>query len=502
MNVDIRRRAGVFGALARAARRHWLFTSVFVIGVALRAAVQIAYWPALLYIDSVRYLYAESNWDPLGYLIVAWPLLKLGGLALVSVVQHLLGLAMAAGIYRVALRRGAARWLAALAAAPVLLDAYQLQVEQNIMADTLFEAVVVACLALLLWDSRPPLRAAAAAGLGLGTAGIIRVIGLFLVLPAALYVWHAARGIRWRPVAHAALLCAGFAVPVVGYLMVTLAATGQMKLAGQGSNLYGRAAAAADCQTLQIPGYEAPLCPSRSVVRTLGVDGLVHDRRSPLYTARPPHGMSSRRLRGDFTRQVLLQQPIAVATAVAKDVADSFGYPRRAGQADTPLFRWQFQTSYPQFPARLTHAREASIMRQFGGGKPTVVRPLAAALRIYQLDGGYTPGPVLALAGIVGIAGAAGADRLWRRRQRPELRAACLLVIATSLVVLAGADIFEFSWRYQLPGLVTLPLAGALGLAALSTGRTHADGEAPPAAGPPGAAVPADAQATVLIDGT
>ncbi len=28
------------------------------------------------------------------------------------------------------------------------------------------------------------------------------------------------------------------------------------------------------------------------------------------------------------------------------------------------------------------------------------------------------------------------------------------------------SDIFEFSWRYQLPGLITLPAAGAFGIAA------------------------------------
>jgi hypothetical protein len=33
--------------------------------------------------------------------------------------------------------------------------------------------------------------------------------------------------------------------------------------------------------------------------------------------------------------------------------------------------------------------------------------------------------------------------------------------------VLLVSDLFEFSWRYQLPALVTLVPAGALGIAAL-----------------------------------
>ena len=68
-----------------------------------------------------------------------------------AVLQHLMGLAMAVTLYAVLVRRGALRWLAAVAAAPVLLDAYQLQMEQMIMPDVLFEALIVAGLAVLLW---------------------------------------------------------------------------------------------------------------------------------------------------------------------------------------------------------------------------------------------------------------------------------------------------------------------------------------------------------------
>ena len=37
-----------------------------------------------------------------------------------------------------------------------------------------------------------------------------------------------------------------------------------------------------------------------------------------------------------------------------------------------------------------------------------------------------------------------------------------------AVAVLLGADLYEFSWRYQLPALVTLPIAGALGATALA----------------------------------
>lgn len=520
MSVLIRR-------AARAVRRHWLITSVLLVGMMLRVAVQISYWPALLFVDSVRYLYAESSWDPLGYLVVLWPLLRIGGLALVSATQHLLGLAMAVAIYAVALRRGSKRWVAALAAVPVLFDAYQLQLEQNVMADTLFEAAIVAGLAALLWRSRPRLREVALAGLALGCAAVIREVGLVLIVPAAAYLWLAAGGRTypgrglWRyPVKPPALLCLTFGLPVVGYLLVNFAVTGRAEFDNEGSNLYGRAAAAANCATLRIPSYEAALCPTPSTAKALGVDGLIHSPASPAITFAPPAGLTAAALRSDFTREVFLQQPLAVSMAIADDVGSSFGYPRTNRRADTPISRWQFQTSYPAFPPELPLAREAGIMRQFGGGTPGVVRPVAAALRAYQLDGGYTPGPVLALACLIGMCGAAGADRLWdraaggswdrlrqrprdRRRERPwgrgrrhleqrgapppqpaGLRAACFLVTATAILPLLGADIVEFSWRYQLPGLVALPLAGALGFTAL-TNRPHRKVmSVPPAAAP------------------
>ena len=52
---------------------------------------------------------------------------------------------MAVVLYLLLVRRGVPRWLSALAAAPVLLDAYQVQIEQTIMPDVWFEALILAC---------------------------------------------------------------------------------------------------------------------------------------------------------------------------------------------------------------------------------------------------------------------------------------------------------------------------------------------------------------------
>ena len=137
-------------------------------GVGLRVITQIAYRPALFYIDSYKYLTGSGGIDPEGYRFLMAPILWAGNLAVVPALQHLLGLAMGLAIYTVLIRRGAPRWAGALAAAPVLLDAYQLQMEQTIMPDVLFEAFIVAGLTILLWTPRPEPEAAHGRGAGAG----------------------------------------------------------------------------------------------------------------------------------------------------------------------------------------------------------------------------------------------------------------------------------------------------------------------------------------------
>ncbi|HVE96075.1 MAG TPA: glycosyltransferase family 2 protein [Pseudonocardiaceae bacterium] len=77
---------------------------------------------------------------------------------------------------------------------------------------------------------------------------------------------------------------------------------------------------------------------------------------------------------------------------------------------------------------------------------------------------GRTPGPLLGLALAAGLLGGFGIGNA----RRSGIRAASLLVSGLGITVLVTATVFEFSWRYQLPGLVLLPLAGALGITALT----------------------------------
>jgi hypothetical protein len=496
------------------ARHNWLLTALLAAGLALRVAAQIAYQPALFYIDSMKYLFgAYPGNDPPGYQIIIKPLLAVADPSFLAAVQHLLGLAMAVVLYAVLLRRGAPRWLAALASAPILLDAYQIQIEQSIMPDVLFEAFIVTGLAVLLWRPRPQTLTIIIAGLAFGASATARQVGEIFILPALLYLIITLP--RWRHLLRAAaVLCIAFALPILAASYRNDAVIHHFALAPYASgSIYGRVAAVANCPALRLPGYERALCPTAQQQRN-GPDWLDHHFGSPIKYFQAPPGMSTAAAVSDFSHRVFLQQPVRVLSAVGKDVLKLFAVRRVTAPGDTPIGRWQFQAAYPQYPPYMTVAGGQVIFHSFtptgavrwtwsaqgyGGGSPRVVRPLASFLRTYQLGGGYTPGPLNAFAVIAGLAGTLS---LLRRRATPaqqDAARACLLAFTAAVGVLVISDAFEFTWRYQLPALVTLPPAAALGLTALFTHRRQATSHPPgPAPATEGRALhPAGRPATV-----
>jgi hypothetical protein len=478
------RRAG------RLLRRHWIFAALLVAAVGLRVITQIAYRPALFYIDSFKYLTGSSGYDPEGYRFLLAPIVWVGNLAWVPAFQHLLGLAMGLAIYVVLIRRGAPRWAAALAAAPILLDAYQLQMEQTIMPDVLFEALILGGLAILLWKPRPSLTRILVGAFVLGLAADVRQVGELLIVPVAVFAVLAAGGAggmnrRWRRRAgYLGLAVVCCAVPMLSYMTISQAAGQGFRLTTRGSDvLYGRAAVVADCATLKLPAYEKALCPTPAQA-ALGVDGLLNNARGPYAHYQPPAGMTKHKVVGDFVTRVATQQPVSIPLSVLRDAARLFALTRDGLPTITPIFRWQFQPTYATYPPGVTLKFVAEQGQHYGGGDPVTIRPLATFLRGYQLNGGYTPGPLLAA---MTAAGAVGSMFVFARRRGPRAQAAgpasapddrmlaagILLATLSAVAVVLASDVFEFSWRYQLPALVTLPLAGVLG-GTLIAGRLRA----------------------------
>ena len=487
-------------------RRHWLVSVFLAAGLVLRVLAKVAYSPALIYVDTLKYLYGVyPGSDPLGYRALLKVVLSFGGLPLVAVLQSLLGLAVAVVLYVVLLRRGTARWLAAVAVAPVLLDAYQLQMEQTIMPDVWFDAMIVAGLAVLLWRPVVSVRFAVAAGLILGSSATFKAAGEVLVLPAVLFLLASGGGWR-RAVGHAAALAGAFALPVLAYCTFSYVHTGHFWLAAQ-QKTSGRLAAAADCATLKLPADVRPLCPSPAE-QAQGPDWLEHSSASPLHSAPIPRGASRARLIGELGSAIEHQQPLRVVVGIAQDSLRLFSVTRTPTPWISPISRWQFQTSYPTYPNWITLGRGNVIIvglqrKAFGmfrfhplspayGGPARVDRPIATFLHAYQLDGGFTPGPLLAVCTLAGLAVSVltlirrtGLARGTRSRQ---LGLGCLLFTATAVVIMLVPDVLEFSWRYQLQALITLPPAGALAISAILARRQARRREA--GAGQAGGPVP------------
>ncbi len=491
---------------ARLLRRHWLLVVLLAAGLALRIAAQIAYRPALIYVDTLKYLYGASpGADPLGYALVLRTILVFGSLSLVALAQHVLGLAVAVALYAVLLRRGANRWLAALAVAPVLLDAYQVQIEQNIMPDVWFEALAVAGLGLLLWRPVVTVRLAAAAGLILAISATVHQAGEVLIVPAVFYLLVAAGSMR-RAVTTSVALVVAFMLPIVLYCSASYVRTGHFRLA-RGQTTVGRVVGAADCATLALPPAVRPLCPTPSE-QAKGPDWLEHSKYSPLFATPLPAGVSRGKLISELTSAIKSHQPQRILGGIVRDSVRLFAVTRTPNPWVTSLSRWQFQTTYPTYPQWVTlgpgNVIVVGIQRvAFGqfhysnlkpayGGHAQVNRPVASFLRSYQLNGGFTPGPFLLLCTVLGLIGTGLAVVLQvRQARRPaetprvararQLALACLLFTATAVVLLLAQDLVEFSWRYQLPAVITLPPAGILGISALLALRRNR-AELPPAA--------------------
>jgi hypothetical protein len=464
-------------------RTHWLMTVFVVVGIIMRVVTLQAYQPGLLNLDSWAYLdnagpLDPQFLDPIGYpLLILRPLLPLGGIHTVVIAQHLAGLGMGLAIYVLALRLGSRRWLAALAAAPVLIDAFELNIEETILSDVWFQVAIVIVFWLLLARGVPGPGRAALAGLFVGVSLTIRMVALPLIVPVALYLilagaqWRTAAG--WRKIATRTGAClAGFAVVVFSYAAYFHSVTGQWGLnTASGNSIYGRTAEIANCPEDDLTPVLQELCPKEPLGQRIGSDGYAHADGTPGWPGYVPPGQTIYDLDKEFAYKVIEHQPLQVAEAVLLDFAKGFWPTHITFGTDPPAITWQFLTVYPAYyyaPGQsvpLIVQTMQSYVEKYSGGPGVASPELGQILRDYQTVI-YTPGPYLLLAGI--FAGIAGFG--YGKAKRSKLRAPALLLVAMAITLLGMAALFEFSWRYQLPGLVLLPLAGALALTALTGG--------------------------------
>jgi len=461
-------RLGEWGSSLRAAARaHPLFTGLLLAGLVLRIVTFFAYRPALIYFDSTRYLrrmedLLPGELSPVGYpfflrvLPIEWEP------AVVPAVQHLFGLAIAVLLYAVLVRLEVRPAWAAIATAPVLLDGYQLNIEQFVLTEALLEMLIVGGCALLFWRRPPATVALVFAGLAFASAAIVRSNAVLMIGPALIALLF----LRPRHVRVAAFVAAAI-LPLLAYAAWFESEHGRFGLNGYGGRfLYARVAPIADCSEFDVPERERILCPDEPLGERPKIAEFMWSReKSPVFRLEVESERERTEIAGSFARRVIRNQPLDYAEVLVEDLAYGFSPTKSQRDGDPRVSSWQFQEHYPilDHPTRTRPFNEAA---GFGNGR--VSEPLAKFLRVWQRFV-YTPGPLLAIALLLGLAGVVAA---WRAR-RSELAAACLMFTFMALAIYGSAvAVSQFSWRYQLPLLVFLPPAGALGLTAL-TQRTE-----------------------------
>jgi hypothetical protein len=161
------------------AREHALFCSVLLAATVVRVFVMLGYPPALWFSDSLPYIAgtlkpAPYRVRPVGYSFFLALLEPFRSVGLVTAVQAVMGLAMGIAVYAALRRFRIAGGWATLAAVPVLLSAYELQMEHFVLSDTLFGLLITIAVVMVLWRPVPRVTGCALAGLVLGCAALDR----------------------------------------------------------------------------------------------------------------------------------------------------------------------------------------------------------------------------------------------------------------------------------------------------------------------------------------
>lgn len=433
----------------------------------LRWLAWSSYRPALaFYSDSYEYLQAAAELRPPLVRPLAYPLLLrgvslVGSVDVVPALQHLLGLGLGAAVYALLLHRGCRRWIAALAAAPVLLDAYQINIEQFVLSETLFSVLLLGLLALALYWVRPPLWACAAMGALAAAATLTRTLALPITVLVATVLLARRVGVL-----RIATYLVAAAVPLLAYASWFSAVHGTFGLERIGNRmLYGKVAPFADCGRLQLSGEARLLCdPPPPTGRSPNY--YTWDRRSPaarLSKARKTTP-AAHTTYGTFARSVIRTQPLDYAAVVTRDLVPYVLPGRVQRQGDARLLTWQFFTEpQPGYTSSVT-----PVGFDQSPAQPRLEVASASVLRTYQ-RWGYAPGPLLALCWLTALAAA-----LWPGGDR-RLRLDCLLLAGVGgVLALLPALTVAFDYRFLLPQLVVLPLAAALATRRCSGRRSQA----------------------------
>jgi hypothetical protein len=463
----------------------------------LRIVTMLGFPPAIWFAgDSIAYVDTAITHKPSlsresGYSLMLLALKPLHSFAVVTAVQHLMGLAIAVMIYALLRRRGLPRWGATLAALPALLDAYQIQLEHELLPDIPFAFLLMAALTLVGWwrDRQRPVWATAAAAALLALAASCWPVGLplLIVLLAVLLVRRAG----WRAIAAAA---AAGALPLVLYLSWFDRAHDQVAFnTSSGVFLWSRTMTFANCQIIKPPADERALCPDEPVGQREAASLWIWAKRSPLARMDGRFTVTTNALAGDFADRAILAQPLGYAKAVLDGFALTFTWNRPPHPTYLMSRRYQFSLATHDWDHQ--HGPRATeivlVQREYTGGHlafTKAVRPFSTFMIAYQRVL-YVRGTMVGILLLLGLGAivrgwlGGGYRRHRRRRRRGERRertdgrgrrertggrerreigGPALLPWLTGLaVLLVPVMTADFSLRYVVPALPAVCLAAA-----------------------------------------
>lgn len=470
---------------ARPGLRAYLpFLVVLVLAAGVRVVTMLAYQGILWFPDSNSYLavaVAPQAYPvrPQGYAFFLRLLQPAHSFTLVAAAQHLMGLAIGALIYfTLWLRFNVRRWICVLAVLPVYFDAYQIQLEHLLLSDVLFELLVAAAVALVLW--RPDGNwHVAGAGVCLGLAALTRSVALPLVVVFLVYLLIRR---RWWQTLITAVMCV---LPMVPYMLWFQATWGNLAMSNsEGLFLYGRVASFADCSVIKPPPSERALCPPGAPGdRSAGPNYVWHFGyfgELSNYTKFTP-GNNDRAL--TFAVAALRAQPGDYLLAGLDDLKRTFTWNREPYPTKYATRLYDFQPGGNPIDLKSEPVPDLTVaqaVHMYTGspdadGRPRIRPRLAHAMIVYQR---YAVLRGLLLLPIV-LGGAIGL--IVRRRQA----AAALLPWLCSLALLVTPPFASaFGFRYVVPAvpLACLALAMAFMRERTVTDRTP-EREVPPGSG-------------------
>lgn len=457
--------------------RHRVFVVAFCLGGVLRLITMLGFGPAMWFNDSYEYvsvaLHPRPNpIRPDGYGFWLMVLKPFHSFALVVFTQHLMGLATGVLIYALLHKRFALpAWGATLAAVPVLFDAYQIQLEQLIMSDTMFTLLVVGVITLVLWHRKMSWKVGALVGFLLALTWLTRSIGLPILALVVLYLLVKRTG--WRTIVALVTACA---IPVLIYMAWFSATFGKFAMTNSdGLILYMRTTTFADCAKMKVdPRKELELA-------FLCIDEPPAERASfaQFYLWRDSLGTALHRLPGkrfdviknevasEFAQRAILAQPGDYLAAVTRDFFRSFHWSRPVFPDPETYAMYQFKTDQildqngrpkrlPTWPSYDGRTDTDAFAYEQGPPETQVKQPWASIMSAYQ-QVFYVRGIMLGGLLLIGLYGVAV-------RWRKVGGAVVLPWLGAFGLILAPAATAEFDYRYLLPALPLACIAAAITL--------------------------------------